>query len=234
MGKIKFGALVSEIRGAIGGTVFARNGSGAYARKNTAPVNPQTSAQMAVRATLGTLSNEWKSLDNQESWNEAAQDWTALNVFGDALRYSGQQLFLKLNASRRAFNPTATLLTAPPAQVTLTAGTTCVVSATFGSGNQVVTVDSNVGASGDDRYLVYASRPLSAGVTRISSAKPLALIGAIQLTAGTPVDISTMYNARFGNVDNTGSRIFVQLKKIRINTGQTLMGANGSNVVTPA
>jgi len=55
MGLIKFSAIVSAASGKVGGNVFARNASGAYARSWVKPINPNTEKQQATRAQFANL-----------------------------------------------------------------------------------------------------------------------------------------------------------------------------------
>src|SRR3546814_3353017 len=48
--KVKFGALMTDARGKLGGHVFSKNRAGSYLRTKVTPVNQQTSYQTSVRA----------------------------------------------------------------------------------------------------------------------------------------------------------------------------------------
>jgi hypothetical protein len=248
MARIKFGPMISEIRGAIGGVVFSRNASGAYARKNTAPVNPQTERQMTQRAILATLSEAWRSLTQsmQEAWTTAAAEFTTTNVFGDSRTYTGLQLFMSLNLNRRLFNPVASLLTAPPAPASLVASSTCDIVGGIqdvsGTPTFLLTVTVDVPTLTGERYAVYASRPVSSGISRINSVKPLALIGLYEATGSGPtydIDITARYLQRFGQqqtfpggpftlpLDTNGQKVFCQIRKIQTASGISLVGGAG-------
>jgi hypothetical protein len=55
MAKIKFGMMMTDARGKLGGHVFSKNRSGAYVRTKVTPVNGQTTAQTGVRAIFGAI-----------------------------------------------------------------------------------------------------------------------------------------------------------------------------------
>ena len=57
--KLKFGAIVTDGRGKIGGHVASKNRSGAYLRTKVTPSNPNTVAQVQVRSILASLSQSW-------------------------------------------------------------------------------------------------------------------------------------------------------------------------------
>ena len=99
--KLKFGAIITDGRGKIGGHVASKNRAGAYLRTKVTPSNPNTVAQMQARSILASLSQTWQSLtDSQRSgWNDAVQEWGTTDIFGDIKKPSGINLFVKLNAN---------------------------------------------------------------------------------------------------------------------------------------
>lgn len=101
MAKIKWSALVSDVRNSLNGSTMARNRYGSYMRNKVTPVNPQTSFQMQARQILGNLSSSFRELTLQQinAWNAAAINFPFTDVFGDIKHLSGQTLFVKLNAN---------------------------------------------------------------------------------------------------------------------------------------
>lgn len=81
--KIKWGALVVDGRGKIGGQVASKNGAGAYMKNKVTPANPQTADQTSARALFGVISAGWSSLTAAQiaAWNGAVADWTSTNIF---------------------------------------------------------------------------------------------------------------------------------------------------------
>lgn len=101
MSKIKWGALVVDGRGKLGGHVLSKNRSGAIIRTKVTPVNPQTTAQAAARSRLGSQSQAWRSLSeaDRRAWNAAASEFAKTNVFGDQYFPSGKNLFTGINSN---------------------------------------------------------------------------------------------------------------------------------------
>lgn len=101
MAKIKYSALVSDMRNKLNGSVMSANRYGSYVRNKVTPVNPQTSFQQNARAIFGALSSEWRSLTEaqRKSWNQGTKDFPFTDIFGDTKHLSGQSLFVKLNAN---------------------------------------------------------------------------------------------------------------------------------------
>lgn len=99
MAKIKFGMMMTDARGKLGGQVFSKNRAGAFVRTKVTPANPRTAAQMQSRSFLSTLSIGWNSLTDAQraSWNGAVESWQKTNIFGDLVKPTGKNLFTAIN-----------------------------------------------------------------------------------------------------------------------------------------
>ena len=99
MSKIKWGAIVVDGRGKLGGHVFTKTKSGATMRTKVTPVNPKTSAQAAARSRLGGNSQAWAVLSEAQrrGWNTLASETSKTNIFGDQYFPSGKNLFTSVN-----------------------------------------------------------------------------------------------------------------------------------------
>ena len=98
MARIKFGMMMTDARGKLGGHVFTKARSGATVRTKTSPTNPQTSAQGAVRSTFGALSQSWRNLSEEQriAWNSKASTVGKTNIFGDSYYPSGKNLYVAM------------------------------------------------------------------------------------------------------------------------------------------
>ena len=99
MSRIKWGAIVVDGRGKLGGHVFTKTRSGATMRTKVTPVNPQSAAQASARSRLGGNSQFWAQLSEEQrlSWNSLASETSKTNVFGDQYFPSGKNLFTSVN-----------------------------------------------------------------------------------------------------------------------------------------
>lgn len=99
MAIIKFGQLIVEARGKLGGTVFSRNASGSYMRSKITPTNPGTNSQSLQRSKFSSVSQKWRSLDDPQrlSWENLAKELSRTNIFGDNVPLSGFNCFSRLN-----------------------------------------------------------------------------------------------------------------------------------------
>jgi hypothetical protein len=105
MALIKLGSIVTDIRGAIAGVVFTRNGSGAIARARVKPVNPNTPLQSAARAIFSAIVALWNhgglTEDQREAWRTYAKNVGWINRLGETITLSGMNMFVRTNISRQ-------------------------------------------------------------------------------------------------------------------------------------
>ncbi len=99
MATIKFGVIVSDVRGLIGGTIFARGANGPYIRSFSNPVNKNTELQQIKRNNLAVYAAKWRGLtdENRSQWTQAAAQSKYRNRVGDTSQYTGFQLFMRTN-----------------------------------------------------------------------------------------------------------------------------------------
>lgn len=99
MAILKFGVIVTGIRGSIGGTTFSQNGSSAYAKAWAQGPQPKSSKQQAQCAALGSMGAYWKALTvaQRAAWDTyAALPAQALtNSLGLTYYASGWNWFVK-------------------------------------------------------------------------------------------------------------------------------------------
>ena len=102
MATIRYGPIASDIRGAIGGTVFSRGAFGAYAKQRVAPTNPNTDKQAYVRALMTTVVDRWMNVltvAQRDVWNASVQQYTVPNRIGDAIHLTGLQAYVRSNSA---------------------------------------------------------------------------------------------------------------------------------------
>lgn len=111
MALIKFGLVVVDARGKLGGHVFTKSRKGSTLRTKTTPTNPQTTDQQNNRQIFGTLSAEWANLGlvNQKAWNSVVGEYKDTNIFGDLKEMAGRDLYIMINRNLiTAGEPTVT------------------------------------------------------------------------------------------------------------------------------
>lgn len=223
--KIKFGSLVTDGRGKIGGHVASKNRGGAYLRTKVTPSNPQTVAQSLVRGILTFFAQAWRSLTEAQrtAWNEAVDSFTSTDIFGDIKKPSGENLYVKLNANL-AEAQLPSINTPPlPAEV-IPPGPSSGAAAQTGQSFDVNFQTSPVPAN--TRFIVKATEQMSPGINYMKGRYRTVQI--LQTGNASPFDISAAYIAKFGALV-AGQKIGIEITPINETTGQK--GASFRNVL---
>lgn len=224
---MKFGALVVDGRGKIGGHVASKNRAGAYLRTKVTPVNPNTSDQSGARNRLTTISQGWRSLTaaQRASFNNAVSDFTKTDIFGDVKSPSGFNLYQRLNNNLSNVGAAAiTLAPLPSAVPTVVIGA---LSIDVGAGDASELALSGAVPAGTAMQ-IWATPGLSAGISFVKSEYRLIQVEAA--ASSSPVDIQAAYEAKFGT-PVAGQKVFVQIKFVNITTGQASTTQSASTIV---
>lgn len=208
MAKIKFGMMMTDARGKLGGQVFSKNRSGAYIRTKVTPSNPQTQAQAQVRSNLATLSTGWNSLTAAQiaQWNASVDDWASTDVFGDIKKPTGKNLYVKLNVN--LLNSGQSIVATPPAKIELPALVD--IDAVLDTDNYALDING-LPIFADGVYQIEACAPVSRGVNFVKN-KFRVIAYRTQATA-VPADIAQDYIAKFGSVEDA-ENIFFRIRAI--------------------
>lgn len=228
MALIKFGMMMSDARGKLGGQVFTKTRSGATVRTKVTPTNPQTAAQQNARAILGNLSASWRTLSEEQrnGWISAVDGFTRTNIFGDTYNPSGKNLFVGLNSNLATVGKP--VIETPPVPVELPS---YVLESVAISGN---TEEIELGFSGTIPNLhfsvVYqASKPSSAGRNNFSG--QYATFHSVSTgTAPTPAVLWTAYVAKFG-MPTDGAKIAIKTFVLSNTSGQKSVESVGTAIV---
>ena len=213
--KIKFGALMVDARGKIGGHVASKNRGGSYMRTKVTPVNPQSSAQTGVRNKFTTIAQAWRALTaaQRASFNGAVANFAKTDIFGDLRNPSGSNLHQRLNLNLGSVG--ATFITTAPAMAASPAGFQFTPTAT--AATPTVSIAWTSGAVPAGVAVVIDATPcLSPGKTFVKNRfRQTAILPAADVT---PTAILTEYAAKFGN-PIAGQRIFFRGHVVSTTTG---------------
>lgn len=213
MAKVKFGMMMTDASGKLGGQVFSKNKAGSYVRTKVTPANPQTSYQSGVRALFGGLSAQWGTLTDAQraSWINAVDDFKKTNVFGDLKAPTGKALFQRLN--NNLLQSGQTVINEAP-QVEAPASLTNVV-ASYSAVDSMLTLEADGDATGS-QIQIWATPPLSPGTTFFKNR--VRVIDYAVGAASTSINITELYTDRFGAI-SANDNIYVGLRTISA-TGQ--------------
>lgn len=213
MAKVQLGALITDIRGSIQGTVFQNSQGGLIMRNNPAPVNKGSLAQNATRVIIGNLQNQWKGLgDTTRNQWAAFATFTGIKQVGDSNRQlNGQQLFFKINAIRQLYgkanisNPVFSRFSLSPVVVS--------VRNSF----SILTLDTTRALVPDDEFLeIKISAPVG-GTINNPSGRLKQLVFTTVASAANPV--TQDYIDIFGAVPNSGDEVFISWRLMQLDNG---------------
>lgn len=194
MAKIKFGNIVADIRGSIGGITYSKNSFGAYAKNKVSPINPQTSGQTNARAFFTSLTKAWQSLTDvqRDGWSNFGTLYGEPDGFGEVRPISGIAAYIRTNLNLLTYSKTR--VDNPPANFSVTLVTPPV--------GEMVTITENVGPGIDTVRVEFTEASLPANHFLVAFLTPeipqsrkafdplLRLIGQSAVAAAQPADIS--------------------------------------------
>lgn len=214
--KMKFGAIVTDGRGKIGGHVASKNRGGAYLRTKVTPANGQTASQSSVRNLFASFAQAWRGLTQaqRDAWNAAVADYARTDIFGDLRNPSGINLYQRLNNNLASVGEAA--LNTPPLPSEVANVIAVSLSAAVAVPAMSLVLDGAVPA--DTAVKVFATAPMSAGKSFVKS--EFRQITYLEAAEGTPVNLLADYVAKFGSTGAVGQKIFVKVLPISTVTGQ--------------
>lgn len=229
MAKILFGPVAADVRNKIGGTVFSKNRAGAYIRRKSSPVQPQTQFQTAIRSGLAGFAKQWGGIltpAERLAWTLFAQGFPVHDKFGQSVTLTGEQMFVRLN--QNIVNNGGTAITTPPVNLTVTGPTSMTISANhIANVLNIVTLVPVLGAN--EVAQVSATRPLSAG--RAFTNSFLRSIRYADPALVFPDLLSAFYVAKYGSFA-LGQKITVGVVIINTLTGAASQRITATAIAT--
>lgn len=106
MATIKFGAIVTDMRGKLGGHVFQKGNQSRVMKTNRSPRKSNTEFANTGNVGVARMRSAWAALSFtvQNQFRLAAANFPQSNKFNDSIVYSGYQFFLFLNGAKSYFN----------------------------------------------------------------------------------------------------------------------------------
>lgn len=102
--------LLAQASGSVGGIVYSRNQFGPYTRPRTLPLDPSTSAQIAVRNALSECVTAWNDTLTQserEAWDVFARRVQTRDALGRTTNAGGVAMYVRANVPRIQANETS-------------------------------------------------------------------------------------------------------------------------------
>jgi hypothetical protein len=211
MAKIKFGMMMTDASGKLGGQVFSKNRGGSYVRTKVTPLNPQTTAQSVVRGIFASISSAWSTITqaDRDSFNGFVNDYARTDVFGDLRNPSGKALFQRLNQNLEISGQSQITICEPPQAVPFAN-----VTSADGDNSALTFVVNTAGDCTSSQVVVWATPRLSAGTTFVKN--KLRQLEVFTGGDGDTYDIQASYVAKFGQ-PQAGDNIYVAVRVINRN-----------------
>lgn len=225
MAKIKYSALVSDMRNSLNGSVLSKNRYGSYMRNKITPVNPQTVAQQNARAIFGNISKAWRGLAQiaRNSWINGAKNFPFNDIFGDQKILSGQALFIKMNSNLEKLGlPRITNAPAPGDMPDFNLGQDVDLSTPLGgfAFNDTNFTEEPVVPVGFS-LAVYMTDPVPAGINFVKNRYRFTLVGVTRNLndEGQLIPTAGSYESIFGPI-NSKERVFIRYALVNNATGE--------------
>lgn len=228
MAKVKFGAIVTDMRNKVGGQVFSKNRYGAYTRSFKLNVPSNTPAQIATRTRLSNQSTAWRNLtdDQRNGWNQAVANFLHTDVFGSIIKPSGFDLFVKLNCNLDQVGESP--LTIPPTPGVLMNVKTFSVANAINIPVLTINADNSLLTS-DYKLVVSATAPISPGKNYVKNL--LREIAVLPFDTVFPYDITSEYVSKFTTLTG-GQRVSLSIIGVNTVTGQKTAPLYTTTIVT--
>lgn len=214
--KAKFGAIVVDGRGKIGGHVASKNRGGAYFRTKVTPSNPKSISQSAARNRLTSFAQGWRGLSQaaRDSFNSAVANFPKTDSFGDTKIPSGVNLYVKLNSNLAEIG-VAALTLAPLPEAVAPVETLSATAAAGVPAFSVVFTPTPVPA--DTAFIVRATGQTSPGKNFLKS--QYRNVSVVDAAGTSPKNLLAEYVAKFGTLV-AGQKIGVEVIPVNKVTGQ--------------
>lgn len=99
MAVIKYNALVSELKGSIGGSTFQKCGQSLSVRSNPSHKKCFTQSGQNLRNTFLLVADYWRALTlaQKQAWAAVASTYPTYDKFGNPIVLNGYQIFMYVN-----------------------------------------------------------------------------------------------------------------------------------------
>lgn len=221
---VKYGAIITEIKGKVNGAVFQGGTAGPQMKADPALIAAIVSGSkltkadagrvMNPQANIGLVSTTWKTLDDadRQTWVAAAPNYMFKNKFGEPYTASGFQVYMSLNTNLVAVGEP--MVTVAPLPTLLIPTPPCNIVYGIGAAPKLrFTYEVLTGFKG----VLYASVSQSAGKSLTKGR--LKAIAVFAAGSGTAYDLDSQYQNIFGSIPLHGNVWFV-FRCTELSTGQ--------------
>ncbi len=208
MAQVKYGSIITEIKGKVGGTVF-QGGSAAPLMKNISIIQrgrdrSHDGTHVVQQGRFSQTTKYWSRITDAEraSWNGLVGTWQFVNRFGDTYNGTGYQIFCAANINRLLLN-LAMLATAPTYNAAFDPNWTFTDYSISGDFQQTIGNASAIGQNIFNQITFYTSPTKSLGKTRVIGSSTNTI-----LATGT-TSVKALIQGVFGGDPPLGSIFYI-------------------------
>lgn len=230
MARVKYGSIITELKGSIGGQTFQSIRGGFIIRNK--PVSPKVRSrvQSGTRTIMGLLAQSWRTLSDAQrtTWSAVAPSYPHTDKFGDPASFTGYQLFIRCNLYLLAMNENPILSGALPDELFVPTDLAFSSSAAL---EQLDITWTSGAIPADMGILVRASPAISAGRSyRLSDTN---IVGRMFSAESSPYDLWKEIEGKYGQGPAAGSRVLASFQVVSLVTGNASQLYNLSGIVAP-
>lgn len=168
MARIKFGAIVTDMRGPLGGHVFQKGNQSRVMKTKTRPRVSSSSLSRDKTLRISSVQQAWNNLSDSVrlDWGLAAINFPFKSTFDDSITLNGYQFFIKLNTSRVFVNQA---IVTSPSGINNNVPRSVITSATLNTALGQITTDGT-NTAGTIRFFEMALK-LSKGSDKVNPKK---------------------------------------------------------------
>jgi hypothetical protein len=209
----KFGAIIVDGSGKIGGHVATKNRNGNALRTKIKPSNKNSIDQQAIRSIFAQVAKKWLSLtpEQVQAWNAAAENSSYSNSFGDKKKLTGRALFQQVNSNLLMCN--FTMREDPPTDEDIIETEDDYWEDYF----DLLTYHSTGTLPTTGCLVIEATKPLRNGQSNLTG--KFRKVGIIAGNSQDVFDYTTLYTNKFG-APVVGQRIVVRVYTINSANGR--------------
>lgn len=231
MATIKFGAIVTDARGKLGGSQLSKNRSGNILQNKCGQRKGATPAQSAHRSNFSYLSRLWRTLDPADiaANNANAANYPYTDKYGATRYFSGYQLLLRsnLNLAVSGLPPISVVPADPPPGQTVSGIDFLIASDGLGTVSGAISWSPDGAAPGVYSLQAFISPALSAGISIYSGS--LIFAGSQDVYEGE-LDFDAS-NVPAIDTYPVGSKVFLNVYVMHNATGIVVSNYNANTIV---
>jgi hypothetical protein len=229
MARVKYGAIVTDIRGSIGGTTFQGNAYGSTVKNKSLQVRPNTAFQNKVKSIFSASVKAWRSFSDTErnNWNTYAANFPQYTKNDPTVALSGFNAFVKWQSAYYlsygiTLAPEGSPLTSLPATDAATPSVTL-------SGGILRIVPGWAGATGVWNVNWFISSPKLSSQLFFGSNRRWIVYS---LNTNTPIIITDAYIAQFGTLPAIGDAVNLSSVLFVVGGGEVQAAVNYRIIVS--